>query len=222
MHELGIALDCSDLDRLGGGAKAFLSCKSTLAVDHHKSHSPFASVYHVEADASACSEIMFRLLDGMNAVDNVTAEILFAGIVADSGCFQYPSTTRNTHKIACELLKYDFDASDVIYRVHRKISRNVFALKMRVLSKCRFFEDGKIAIITFLTSDFESTGTETSDTEGIISSAIDVDGVEVAFAVSEVKDKNFKVSVRTKITLMQATLQGSSAAADTKKPQVAD
>ena len=66
------------------------------------------------------------------------------------------------------------------------------------MSKCRFFEDGKIAIITFLTSDFESTGTETSDTEGIISSAIDVDGVEVAFAVSEVKDKNFKVSVRTK------------------------
>lgn len=198
VHELGIALDCSDLDRLGGAAKSFLSCKSTLAVDHHKSHSPFASVYHVEADASACSEIMFRLLDGMNAVDNVTAEILFAGIVADSGCFQYPSTTRNTHKIACALLKYDFDASDVIYRVHRKISRNVFALKMRVLSKCRFFEDGKIAIITFLTSDFESTGTETSDTEGIISSAIDVDGVEVAFAVSEVKDKNFKVSVRTK------------------------
>ena len=32
----------------------------------------------------------------------------------------------------------------------------------------------------------------------MIASAIDVDGVEVAFAVSEVADKNFKVSVRTK------------------------
>ena len=44
----------------------------------------------------------------------------------------------------------------------------------------------------------EETGTSPSDTEGMIASAIDVDGVEVAFAVSEAAEKSFKVSIRTK------------------------
>ena len=56
----------------------------------------------------------------------------------------------------------------------------------------------KTAIITFFADDFAATGTKSADTEGIIASVIDIDGVEVAFAVSEVGDKNFKVSVRTK------------------------
>lgn len=198
VHDIGFAVDCSDLDRLGGAAKSFLSSSTTLAVDHHKSHSPFASAYFADATAAACAEIVYELLDGMNLVDNGVAALLFAGIVADSGCFQYPSTTKRTHEIACKLLNFDIDAPLIIYNVHRKISQNVFNLKMRVLGKTKFFEDGKIAVVTFFAKDFDETGTRSSDTEGIISSAIDVDGVEIAFAVSEVADKNFKVSVRTK------------------------
>lgn len=198
VHDVGFAVDCSDIDRLGGAAKSFLSSSSTLAVDHHKSHSPFADVYFADATAAACAEIVFDLLDGMNLVDDGVAALLFAGIVADSGCFQYPSTTRRTHEIACKLLAYDIDASQIIYNVHRRIPENVFELKMRVLGRTKFFENGKIAIVTFFSKDFVDTATLPSDTEGIISSAIDVDGVEIAFAVSEVADKNFKVSVRTK------------------------
>lgn len=197
-HDTAIAVDCSDLARLGGAGKCFLSAKHRAAIDHHKSHENFAQVDYTEADAAACAEIVFLLLEGMGAVDDGVAALLFGGIVADSGCFQYPSTTRRTHSIACELMKYDIDAADIIYRVHRKISADVFRLKNRVLSACRFFDEGKIAVISFMQSDFDATGTSSADTEGIVASAIDVDKVEVAFAVSEVGDKNFKISIRTK------------------------
>lgn len=197
-HETALAVDCSDLSRLGGAEKCFLSAKRRAVIDHHKSHVNFAQVDFTEPDASACAETVFCLLDGMGAVDDGVAALLFAGIVADSGCFQYPSTTRRTHLIACELMKHDIDAADIIYRVHRKISPDVYRLKNRVLSATRFFDGGSIAVVSFMRSDFEATGTSSADTEGIISSAIDVDGVEVAFAVSEVGDKNFKVSIRTK------------------------
>ena len=66
-----------------------------------------------------------------------------------------------------------------MYRVHRRLTPEVFTLKMRVLSKCRLFDEGKIAVVTFTKEDFEATGTRPSDTEGIIASAIDIDGVEV-------------------------------------------
>lgn len=198
VHELAFALDSGDISRLGGAGKSFLSARVRMSVDHHKSHEAFAGIDHVEPDAAACAEIVFLLLDGMGLVDDGVAALLFAGIVADSGCFQYPSTTRRTHLIACELMKRDFDAADIIYRVHRRLRKNVFDLKNRVLSKCRFFDDGRIGVISFMLSDFAATETSPDDTEGLITSVIDVDGVEVAIAVSEVRDKNFKVSIRTK------------------------
>lgn len=198
VHEMALAVDCSGPDRLGGASKSFLSAKKRASVDHHLSHVNFAQTDYTEADSAACAEIIYLLLDGMGAVDKGTAALLFAGIVADSGCFQYPSTTSRTHEIAAKLIEKGIDAADIVYRVHRRLTPEVFALKMRVLSKCRLFDEGKIAVVTFTKEDFEATGTRPSDTEGIIASAIDIDGVEVAFAISEVGDKNFKVSVRTK------------------------
>lgn len=198
VHEAALAVDCGDLTRLGGAGRSFLAAKKRASIDHHKSHVSFAQIDHTETDASACAEIIFDLLDGMGLVDKGVAALLFGGIVADSGCFQYPSTTARTHEIARELMGYGIDAADIIYRVHRRLTPPVFALKTRVLSKCRFFDGGEIALLTFTKKDFEETGTSPSDTEGMIASAIDVDGVEVAFAVSEAAEKSFKVSIRTK------------------------
>lgn len=149
VHEAALAVDCSDLARLGGAGKCFLAAKRRAAVDHHKSHENFAETDYTEADAAACAEIVFLLLDGMGLVDDGVAALLFAGIVADTGCFQYPSTTRRTHLIACELMKRDINSSEIIYRVHRRLSEEVFRLKTRVLNSCRFFDGGKIALISF-------------------------------------------------------------------------
>ena len=44
VHELGISVDASDLDRLGGSVKSFLSCKSQIAIDHHKSFKRFTEM----------------------------------------------------------------------------------------------------------------------------------------------------------------------------------
>ena len=168
VHEAALAVDCSDLSRLGGAGKMFLSAKKRAAIDHHKSHENFAQTDYVEADSAACAEIIYLLLDGMGLVDKTVAELVFAGIVADSGCFQYPSTTERTHDIARKLMAFGIDSAGIIYRVVRRVTPSVFALKNRVLSKCRFFDGGSIAVITFTAKDFEETGTSLDNTEGII------------------------------------------------------
>ena len=132
VHEAALAVDCSDLSRLGGAGKMFLSAKKRAAIDHHKSHENFAQTDYVEADSAACAEIIYLLLDGMGLVDKTVAELVFAGIVADSGCFQYPSTTERTHDIARKLMAFGIDSADIIYRVVRRVTPSVFALKNRV------------------------------------------------------------------------------------------
>lgn len=198
-HDLAIALDCSDLDRLGGAMKSYLSAKGQIVIDHHLTHMKFGDISLVQPEAAACAEIIYDLLSYMKSIDDVTAELIFSGIVADTGCFQFSSTTARTHEIAFNLIqKYSFDASGVVYRLQKRTTPEVFKLKIKVLNNCKLFLDGKVAIITFKQTDFDQTGTTSSDTEGIIIDVIDIDGVEIAFALTEVNDKSYRISVRTK------------------------
>ena len=58
--------------------------------------------------------------------------------------------------------------------------------------------DEQIAFIFFMKEDFEATGTTSDDTEGIVSELINVDSVKVAYALSQVGERNFKLSIRSK------------------------
>ncbi|MDD4839990.1 MAG: bifunctional oligoribonuclease/PAP phosphatase NrnA [Clostridia bacterium] len=196
--DLAIAIDCSDISRLGTSARCFLKVASTIAVDHHKTHSNFAKLTIVDSEASATAEIIYQILDYCELMDDIIAKLIFGAMVSDNGCFGYSSTTAQSHEIAKALYSFKFNPSDVIYDIWKKKSVGVFNLSTRVLSKCRFFYDNKVAIITFCKEDFDATGTSQTDTEGIISNIIDIDTVEVAFAISEANEFYYKVSIRTK------------------------
>lgn len=197
VHELALAVDCSDIDRLGGGARAFLAAKKRAVIDHHKTHIKFAPSTLVDSDAAACAEIVYRVLDSAGLVDKSVAEALFVGIVTDTGCFRFSSTTAETHAIAADLMRRGIDAEALVCNSYSKTTRSIFALKQRVLGGCKFYDDGKIAVIAFRKKDFEETGTTTADTDGVIDPVIAIAGVEVAFSIAEVADKSFKISIRT-------------------------
>jgi len=197
-YSLAISVDCASIDRLGGSMRSFLSARKQIAIDHHSSFERFCEITLVEGGAAACAQIVYKLLKKMKLVNKDIAGLIFAGIVTDSGCFQFSNTTKETHLIACELLDYDIPASDIIYNVFRRTDKAKFNLKTRVLSKAEFFENDSIALIVFSKKDFEETNTDTSCTEGIISELIDISTVEVAYALSEVGQKNYKLSIRTK------------------------
>lgn len=198
VHDLSISVDCDSLERIGNGMRSFLSSKAKIAIDHHKTHKKFADLSLVDVEVSACAEIVYRLLKSMNLVSKDIAELLFAGIITDSGCFQFPSATSSTHIIASELMDYGIDAGKIIYDVFKKTSKNKFMLENLVLNKCKFYEDDQIAIITFTENDFKQTGAVLTDTLGTIVKVIDIDSVKIAYAISEAMPKSYKIMIRTK------------------------
>lgn len=198
VHELAISVDSSELDRLGKCVKSFLSAKAQIAIDHHKSFARFAPLCLVDSSACACAEIIFELLKHMKAIDNISAELLFSGIVTDSSCFSFPNVTNRTHSIACELLSYGIDSADIIYRLFRSVSLKRYKLKNRVLSKTKFYKDNQIAIITFDLTDYEATSTDSNESEGLVNELINIDCVKVAYALSQVSERHYKLSIRTK------------------------
>ncbi len=198
VHELAVSLDSGSVDRLGQCMKSFLSARDRVAIDHHSSFEKFAPLCYVDKSASACAEIVFEMLQSMDAIDSLTAKLLFCGIVTDSGCFSYSNTTKRTHEIACKLLEYRFDANEVICKAYKSTSAEKFRLKHSVLSRAKFYEDNKIALICFMKDDFDATSTSSDDTQGVVSELIEVDSVQVAYALAQVGQRNFKLSIRTK------------------------
>lgn len=205
-HELAVSVDCSSMDRLGQCLKSYMAARKQIAIDHHASFERFAELCLVDASASACAEIVFKIIKELKALDENIAALLFGAIVTDSGCFAFSSASKNTHLIAAELMTYGIDAAGIIYNVYRSTDICRFKLKNRALSKAKFFEDNRVALVIFEAEDFAATGTSIDCTEGIINELIDIDSVQVAYALSEVNPKNFKLSIRTKSPINAAEI----------------
>lgn len=198
VHELAVCLDCSDLDRLGQCMKSFLSAKKQIAIDHHVSFKRFAPLCLVDSDAGACAEIVYELLKDMKALDECIAKLLFAAIVTDTGCFSQYNCTAKSMEIAVELQKFGFDAQQIVYQVYKSTSIERFKLKNLALSRAKFYENGKIALIYVSSKDLTDTGACTEDAEGIISSLLDVESVKVAYSLLQASERSYKLSIRTK------------------------
>lgn len=198
-YDTVIAVDCSELERLGGAAKIFKRAKHTIAIDHHVTHVRFAKVTLLE-QRSSTAEIVFDYLkaDFGAHIDSVIAELLYAGIITDTGGFGNSSVDSKTHAAAAELLKYDFDSDKVYYHFIKAHTLNTFRLKMSALPKTLFFADNQIAVVVFSKKQFDQTDTDIQNTSGLLHDVINIEGVTIAVAISEAGNKHYKVSVRTK------------------------
>lgn len=195
--DLSIAVDCAASDRLGKLYRYYCSANETASIDHHKLRTNFSDYTYFE-ESAATAELIYKFLKRRVDVSKSEAECLFAGIVTDSGCFAYDGTTQQTHEIAKNLLAYGIDAPQIIYKTFRERRIGVFSLSNRILSTAKFYDDNKIAFIVFRDEDFRETDTLMSDTEGIIVNLINIDTVQVAFAMTETTKNQYKVSIRTK------------------------
>lgn len=200
--DMAIACDCADADRMGIYLDMFKKAKVRVDIDHHKTNSRYGNINIIEAGVSATCEVMYKVIKALDAVkpcfDDTVAELLYSGLVTDSGGFTFSSVSSQTHAIASELIKYNFSASAICEHFLKSVPFNTFALRAKVWSKAKFFCDNKIGMIVFTQEDFKSTGTSPDNTEGAINFIRDIEGVEIAVAITELESKNsFKVSIRT-------------------------
>lgn len=199
-YDLAVAVDTGDVGRLGETAfKKFSKIKKNIVIDHHEIHEDFSKNTLRESDSASTTQILYKIFKEYNSalIDKNIATLLYAGIVTDSGGFTFENCSSETYSIASELVSYGINHSEICERLLKRVSKEVFRLRNSVLSKTKFYENGKIGIIVFRTEDFESTGTCEADTDGIVNYVRDVEGVDLAVSIAEIGDKKFKVSFRT-------------------------
>ena len=83
-----------------------------VKIDHHPDVDCYGDLEMVYTKASSCSEIIANISLELGEALPLTKEaafMLYAGIVGDTGRFQYDSTSATTLTTAAELLKLDID-----------------------------------------------------------------------------------------------------------------
>lgn len=141
-----VVLDCADLKRTGRVYKLNIDSKPVLNIDHHVSNQAFGDVNWVDAQASSCSEMIYRLYKHLHLpLDKNTALALYTGIMTDTGSFRYSNTSSSTFKAAAELLKFKINVAQVYRYAYENISPSEVKSLLKLLSEVKFFGQGRIA-----------------------------------------------------------------------------
>ena len=199
--ELYIAVDCADESRLGELAYLFRAAGKkypTINVDHHVSNPRYAKHNYVRECAANCLNIYTLITDMGVAMDKEMAEYLLMGILTDSGNFSHDDVREETLATAAKLVAAGADICRYNYQLFKRQPRERAALYADVMGKIRYYFEGRFAVIVISAEQMKKHNANYGMTEGFVDFPLNVDGVEVAAALLEMRKGQYKISLRSK------------------------
>ncbi|MCD8391458.1 MAG: bifunctional oligoribonuclease/PAP phosphatase NrnA [Firmicutes bacterium] len=188
-HDLCLALDCGDIDRLGSRKKLFYEIGNSASIDHHKTNTYFADANYVEGGASSTGEILYRVFKAMGAeIDAEIARLLYIAISSDTGSFKYSNVTPATFRTAADLIEYDFDYAEAARVMFDTEALNVTRFKAELMQKIESYAGGKITAVTISDDMYEKYSLPPEEAPNIVDIPRCVEGSEIALAFKRKKD----------------------------------
>ncbi|ALC82009.1 MULTISPECIES: DHH family phosphoesterase [Bacillus] len=170
-----------------------------IKIDHHPNEDPYGDLLWVDTEASSVSEMIYELyLEGKNAgweISTKAAELIYAGIVGDTGRFLFPNTTKKTLKYAGELIEYPF-SSTVLFDQLYETKLQVVKLNGYIYQHVELSEAGVASVIIKkdILEKYKVTATEASQLVGTLGS---ISGIKAwVFFVEE--ENQIRVRFRSK------------------------
>ena len=165
-----IATDCASLERLGTVADCINERKIFINIDHHASNTRYGDLNWIAAREPA----------------------------TDTGSFQYPTTRPSTYHVAGELVKRGANLARICDEVYQSYPLGRVRLLRHVYNKFRLTHNNQIAYFWLKKSDYSRTGTDPSDSEGLIDHIRAIEPVVVACVFEEVEPQLTRISLRSK------------------------
>ncbi|MDX8363941.1 bifunctional oligoribonuclease/PAP phosphatase NrnA [Cytobacillus sp. IB215665] len=141
--------------------------KKLIKIDHHPNETPYGDIIWVDTSASSTSEMIYEFYKyGKNeglVLNKQAAELIYAGIVGDTGRFMFPNTNPITFKYASELIEYGFSLNNLYNKLY-ETKLNVAKLNGYVFQNLTVSENGAASVIITkeMLDEFEVTPMEAS------------------------------------------------------------
>jgi phosphoesterase RecJ-like protein len=170
-----------------------------INIDHHVSNDRIGDLVFVDSHAPAAAQVLFDLFEHCSLpITPAMAQALYAGISTDTGSFQYASTTDRTYEIAAKLVRHGVAPGAMNTELYQRSSRRKLELKRELLNVLRFSAGDRVASFALSLNTALRLGTIPDDTEGLIDTLREIDGVVVAAFFEELEDGLTRISLRSK------------------------
>jgi phosphoesterase RecJ-like protein len=197
--EVMVSLDTASPDRLGPLAANASRAKEVIVIDHHRTNPGFGTIVVLDPDASSTAELVFRLVERMGGeLPDAAAACLYAGIITDTGRFQYQATTPETLRVAAELRTHDFDHARLAQALFGSAPFAFLKVAAAALDRVDLVPERSLVWTYITQTDLARAGATMGDTDDLIDLVRVAREADVACLLKQERDGLFKVSLRSR------------------------
>ena len=185
-YDTAVALDCSDISRMGAIAEELGQIPVLINLDHHPFNTGFGSHQIVDPSASSAGEIVYRILMDLGVeIDRSIAYAVYTAIFTDTGSFLFQNATSEAFHICGCMVDKGVDSYSVAQNLFATYSLGRLKLLNRVLDTIEISGNGKLSVM-YLTQDMlRETDTSVDDINGLVNYAKHIEDVQVAVLIQE-------------------------------------
>jgi phosphoesterase RecJ-like protein len=191
-----VSTDIAAVSLLPENAKPYAE-RIVLAIDHHPSFEFFGRENIARPQAASCGELLYEIIARLCPITPEIALPLYVAVATDTGCFVYTNTTPDTHRVAAALMSTGIDYRSVNKNYFRTKSRRRLALEAEMLRTMEFHDQDRVVLLTVPMSLMEQVQAGESDAEELSSLGGQIEGVDCAVTMRELRPDVWKLSVRT-------------------------
>ncbi len=198
--DLFLILDTSSWAQMAAVGPLFQNFQGKRAIlDHHVKSDEIDAERFVDEHAAATGILVERVAQELGvALDKTIAEPLFVAIATDTGWFRFDSVKAETYRTIARLIEVGVVPSEIYKKLFEQESLGRLRLTGRTLAKTENHCDGQLMFTFVMQDDLHAAGAVQSDTEDIVNMTLQVKGSQLAIFMSELVDKTFKISFRSR------------------------
>jgi len=177
------------------------SLDGTILIDHHKEPRIRADFQLTEPEASSTAELVYRfiqhVLDRADLIDQSVAELIYAGILTDTGKFRH-NTSARLFRIMAELKSAGLDDLKIFDLIYNSLQEKHLRLIGHALHN-RFvhWQDYRTAFIYLNKEDYRQFDIKRGDTEGLVNYPMMLADIVLSALITE-QQNIIKISLRSK------------------------
>ena len=194
-----VTCDVASLDRLASLGGAAVRAKTLIWIDHHVTNDGLGTIPIVDPSASSTCELVWRLVKELGGQIQIeTAMCLYAGLVTDTGRFQYAAVKPDTLRLAAELREFPFEHTRLVQALYEDNGVAYLGLLGIALGRVRVEPEADL-VWTYLTrADLEASDVHPGETDDLIDVVRTAREADVAAVIKQQRDGRFKVSLRSR------------------------
>lgn len=183
-YDVSIAVDTATEERLGKRKELFYSSPTTVCIDHHPVDKTYAQVDVRNPMWAACCEGIWALMQMYGPIcDKQIAQLIFTGIMTDTGCFAYSNTTESTHSIAAAIISLCGDQSWQYRQVFESVEKSELELRRIAYSKLEFYGNDSVCYLEITQEEIDRCKATTEQLEGFAAFLRTINGVKTGIFV---------------------------------------